>query len=213
MFATAASSSRRNASATVGLRAKYQARAACASSAASGCSRTVWLATRSARQACLHHFPGNALYGAGIELLGAALDLSTPGLLDTFLNLDVEALNQRANQIGAILFRQRQCLAKNFVSRNRHGQSLLLRRTKRYVPSNGEVEGPDDHAGQTTRAHTVPRRPRRQTDHASRTPPTMVRRPIAPMSVLTYNCRGDSQGQTARLAARGDQDPAVFPRG
>src|SRR5205807_9264815 len=135
MFAIAASSSSRNASATVGLRAKYQARAASASSAASGCSRTVWLVTRSARQASLHHFPRNALHGAGIELLGAALDLSAPGLPDTFLNLDVEALNQRANQIGAILLRQRQSLAKEFVSRCRHGQSLLLRQTKRYVPS------------------------------------------------------------------------------
>src|SRR5204863_9067761 len=92
------------------------------------------LVTRSTRQASLHHFPRNALHGAGIELLGAALDLSAPGLLDTFLNLDVEALNQRANQIGAILLRQRQCLAKDFVSRCRHGQSLLLRQTKRYVP-------------------------------------------------------------------------------
>src|SRR6201993_620405 len=42
--------------------------------------------------------------------------------------------------------------------------------------SNGEVEGPHDHAGGATRAHTVPRRPRRQADHASRTPPTIVRR-------------------------------------
>src|SRR5947207_4576305 len=41
---------------------------------------------------------------------------------------------------------------------------------------NGEVEGPDDHAGQAPRAHTVFRRPRRQTAHASRTPPTIVRR-------------------------------------
>src|SRR5205807_10428203 len=41
--------------------------------------------------------------------------------------------------------------------------------------SNGKVEGPHDHAGQAPRAHTVPRRPRRQTAHASRTPPTIVR--------------------------------------
>src|SRR6266480_7406451 len=44
-----------------------------------------------------------------------------------------------------------------------------------HVPSNGKVEGPHDHAGQAPRAHTVPRRPRRQTAHASRTPPTIVR--------------------------------------
>src|SRR5438045_6735775 len=49
-------------------------------------------------------------------------------------------------------------------------------RTELPAPSNGEVEGPDDHAGQAPRAHTVPTRPRRQTDHASRTPPTIVRR-------------------------------------
>jgi hypothetical protein len=43
------------------------------------------------------------------------------------------------------------------------------------LPPNGEVEGPRDHAGQATRAHTVPRRPRRQTRSVSRTPPTIVR--------------------------------------
>src|SRR5712671_7762863 len=42
------------------------------------------------------------------------------------------------------------------------------------VTSNGEVEGPHDHVGQAPRAHTVPRRPRRQTAHASRPPPTIV---------------------------------------
>src|SRR6267154_3053363 len=43
-------------------------------------------------------------------------------------------------------------------------------------PPNGEVEGPGTHVDQAPRAHTVPRRPRRQTDHASRPPPTIVRR-------------------------------------
>jgi hypothetical protein len=42
--------------------------------------------------------------------------------------------------------------------------------------SNGEVEGPHRRIGQATRAHTVFQRPRSQTDHASRTPPTIVRR-------------------------------------
>ena len=42
---------------------------------------------------------------------------------------------------------------------------------------NGEVEGPDDHARQGPRAHTFSRDPRPQTDHASRTPPTIVRPP------------------------------------
>jgi hypothetical protein len=43
-------------------------------------------------------------------------------------------------------------------------------------PSNGEVEGPDDH-GRGRRGRTISQRPRRQTASASRTPPTMVRRP------------------------------------
>jgi hypothetical protein len=33
--------------------------------------------------------------------------------------------NQRANHIGAMLLRQRQCLAEDFVSRRRHAESLL----------------------------------------------------------------------------------------
>src|ERR1700732_478498 len=44
------------------------------------------------------------------------------------------------------------------------------------VRSNGEVEGLRIGAGQAPRAHTVPKRPRRQTDYASRPPPTIVRR-------------------------------------
>jgi hypothetical protein len=44
------------------------------------------------------------------------------------------------------------------------------------VTSKGEVEGSDDYDRQATRAHTVPRRPRCQPDHASRPPPTIVRR-------------------------------------
>src|SRR3989442_3773187 len=39
---------------------------------------------------------------------------------------------------------------------------------------NGEVEGPDDHARQAPRAHNLSRDPRRQSDHASRPPPTIV---------------------------------------
>jgi hypothetical protein len=44
------------------------------------------------------------------------------------------------------------------------------------MAANGEVEGSGTHAGRATRAHTVSRRPRSQTGHASRTPPTIVRR-------------------------------------
>src|SRR5215472_5268913 len=41
--------------------------------------------------------------------------------------------------------------------------------------SNGEVEGPDDHAGQRPRARNIDWVPRPQTTHASRPPPTIVR--------------------------------------
>jgi hypothetical protein len=44
-----------------------------------------------------------------------------------------------------------------------------------FTTSNGEVEGPDERAGQAPQAHTLSRDPRRQTDHASRPPPTIVR--------------------------------------
>jgi hypothetical protein len=64
MLAMAESNSSRNASATIGLRAKYQRLDASASSAASGCSRTGRSPTRGAREAFPHHFPGNALHGA-----------------------------------------------------------------------------------------------------------------------------------------------------
>src|SRR5438477_233387 len=55
-------------------------------------------------------------------------------------------------------------------------------RTELPLPPNGEVEGPDDHAGQAPRAHTVPTRPRRETTGTSRTPRTIVRRPPEPLS-------------------------------
>src|SRR5579864_2324336 len=42
--------------------------------------------------------------------------------------------------------------------------------------SNGEVEGPADHASQRPRARNIDWVPRPQTDHASRPPPTIVRR-------------------------------------
>src|SRR5205814_1284163 len=105
-----------------------------------------------------HHFPRNALHRAGIELLGAALDLSAPGLLDTFLNLDVEALNQRANQIGPILLRQRQCLAKDSVSPCRHGQSLLLSQTNPYMPANRAMASSESHCVTIRNSMPLPRR-------------------------------------------------------
>jgi len=47
---------------------------------------------------------------------------------------------------------------------------------------NGEVERPRRSAGLATRAHNLFQRPRRPTAHASRPPPTIVRRPPEPLS-------------------------------
>jgi hypothetical protein len=69
----------------------------------------------------------------------------------------------------------------NFEGRTRHsaiphgGDALIslyvgTGRQRSWLMPNGEVEGPHDHASQAPRAHTVPRRPRRQTDHASTDP-------------------------------------------
>ena len=52
---------------------------------------------------------------------------------------------------------------------------------------NGEVEGPRDVARSALRAHTEPSRPRRHTDHASRPPPTIVRRQLR---YSPENCSG-----------------------
>jgi hypothetical protein len=70
------------------------------------------------------------------------------------------------------------------------------------VTSNGEVEGPDDHAGQAPRAHTVFQRPRRGTTERSRSPPTIVRRlqgtvhakyPVCPRAYRAHLHRGTSR--------------------
>jgi len=44
------------------------------------------------------------------------------------------------------------------------------------VQSNGEVEGPPRSAGRWRRGRTISKRPRRQPQGVSRTPPTIVRR-------------------------------------
>jgi hypothetical protein len=50
-------------------------------------------------------------------------------------------------------------------------------------------KGPGTHAGQATRAHTLPKRPRRLTTGASRPPPTIVRRPA--FHELNFRCPRD----------------------
>jgi hypothetical protein len=75
--------------------------------------------------------------------------------------------------------------AHDIEERNKTGQQSdnadhhpkCLRRLHCHPMPNGEVEGPPRSAHRAPRAHTVLPRPRRQTDHASRPPPTIVRRP------------------------------------
>ena len=73
--------------------------------------------------------------------------------------------------------------------------------------SNGEVEGPDDHAGQAPRAHNIPRVPRHQTEHASRPPPTIVRRYIhlcaAPKDMLAQSVHVRDGAEFDRPLTRG----------
>src|SRR6267154_4278680 len=57
----------------------------------------------------------------------------------------------------------------------RDGGDQVKGGTLQRLTSNGEVEGPDDHARQAPRAHNLFPRPRRQTAIASRPPPTIVR--------------------------------------
>jgi len=65
------------------------------------------------------------------------------------------------------------------------------------MTSNGEVEGPHDHVGQTRRARNIDWVPPRQSDHASRTPPTIVRAhsmyaQVPSEVVMTLACRATS---------------------
>ncbi len=62
------------------------------------------LATRGARETLPNHFPRNALYGARLEFLGSPLNLDAPRLLNAFLDLRVEAVDKRSDQVSTIPF-------------------------------------------------------------------------------------------------------------
>src|SRR6266480_3245802 len=83
----------------------------------------------------------------------------------------VPAVETPADRRSADLLGMKSAMAMGFLE-----DLIAERRVSAHSSSNGEVEGPDDHAGQAPRAHTVFPRPRRQTAHASRPPPTIVRR-------------------------------------
>ena len=86
------------------------------------------------------------------------------------------ALRLQAKSPAAPGARTLRCRQTKPSPRLRHSilSSKLLRISR--MRSNGEVEGPADHARLAPRAHTVFQRPRRQTAYASRTPRTFVRR-------------------------------------
>jgi len=57
---------------------------------------------------------------AGVKLGHAALDLRHPRLLDPFLRLGLEALDQKARERGALLWIEPQGFFKQFLRRSRH---------------------------------------------------------------------------------------------
>jgi hypothetical protein len=66
------------------------------------------------------------------------------------------------------------------------GADSLVSVTWSPLASNGEVEGPDDHVGQATRARHISPRPRRQTTHASRTLQRLLGSNHDSLSVFDY---------------------------
>jgi hypothetical protein len=76
------------------------------------------------------------------------------------------------------------------------------------APPNGEVEGPHRSAGQATRAHNLLPRSRSQTDHVSRTPPTIVR------ALSNARARNDvpHEGSRGETPTSGQKDHPKCPR-
>src|SRR6266478_1108840 len=68
------------------------------------------------------------------------------------------------------------CGKRLYENNQQRGAQVITQGHEYTLASNGEVEGPDDHARQAPRAHNLFPRPRRQTAIASRPPPTIVRR-------------------------------------
>ena len=87
---------------------------------------------------------------------------------------DSEGSNERASKQNRAL---PVCRTSRSPKRHPGNDAAVVALSLRpHATSNGEAEGPHRSAGRATRAHTVFQRPRSQTDHASRTPPAIVRR-------------------------------------
>src|SRR5215467_4742748 len=78
------------------------------------------------------------------------------------------------------------------------------------MASNGEVEGPDEHASQRPRARNIDWVPRPQTDHASRPPPTIVRQHHR--AIFTARVKIPDRASSARGTAAARINPTVSPR-
>ena len=113
----------------------------------------------------------------------------------------VPAVETPADRRSADLLGMKSAMAMGFLE-----DLIAERRVSAHSSSNGEVEGPDDHVGQAPRAHDLLRGPRRQADHASRPPPTIVRRqPPSPFSPPPLHrdrltCAPSPQADTCRVA-------------
>jgi hypothetical protein len=92
------------------------------------------------------------------------------GILADAIRQRSSSANQPAKRLRNVLTSKRVIRLPAFLS----AVSPCYARAPSVTP-NGEVEGPHRSARRATRAHTVLQRPRSQSDHASRTPPTIVR--------------------------------------
>src|SRR5690349_18194366 len=81
-----------------------------------------------------------------------------------------------------------------FVASGVEGGKGNHRADRSHAPSNGEVEGPDDHVSQARRARNFDWVPPRPTTHASRPPPTIVRGRLHDTPTYTHSAVLPSHG-------------------
>src|SRR5579872_2597795 len=109
------------------------------------------------------------------ECGAARSPLASPLIVDPLVDLSwckcVPAVETPADRRSADLLDMKRAVAMRFPE-----NLIAERRAGAHSSSNGEVEGPADQARQGPRARNIDWVPRPQTDHASRPPPTIVRR-------------------------------------
>ena len=102
----------------------------------------------------------------------------------------------------------------------RHLLSAGVSGVKRISRSNGEVEGPPRSTHQAPQAHTFFRRPRRLSTDRSRSPPTIIRRHVAPYRSCAgivrrrsanFACAAVSTGRCRIVVLAGSAPKKLFP--